>query len=120
MLFRSIALLSDDVIHSFWVPRLAGKTDMIPNRTNRLEVFVPNEIGVFFGQCAAFCGSAHSLMRFRVHVESLGDFHRWVTSLIPPPEPPAAGSADGRPVGGPATEAEEWPGSASHEQALEA
>ena len=92
----AITLESDDVIHSFWVPRLVGKTDMIPNRTNKLEVFEPNEIGVFSGQCVEFCGSAHALMRFRVHVDSLGDFNRWVNSLNTPPQPPEAGSTEAR------------------------
>ena len=90
----AIELRSDDVIHSFWVPQLIGKTDMVPNRENRLEPFVPNEIGTFWGQCAEFCGSAHALMRFRVHVDSLADFNRWVDAMNAPPADPEAGSAE--------------------------
>ena len=85
----AIDIESADVIHSFWVPQLVGKTDMIANHPNRLEPFTPNEIGIFAGQCAEFCGSAHAMMRFRVHVESLADFERWVAGMNKPaPEPP--------------------------------
>lgn len=81
----AITLESDDVIHSFWVPQLVGKTDMMPGRVNELHRFTPNEIGVFYGQCAEFCGSAHALMRFRVHVDSVADFDAWVTGQNRPP-----------------------------------
>ncbi len=77
----AIELRSEDVIHSFWVPALIGKTDMVPNRENKLEPFVPNEIGEFWGQCAEFCGIAHANMRFRVHVDSLADFDAWVAAM---------------------------------------
>ena len=91
----AIELRSEDVIHSFWVPALIGKTDMVPNRENRLEPFVPNEIGEFWGQCAEFCGIAHANMRFRVHVDSLADFDAWVAAMN-------AGPADPAPESGPA------------------
>ena len=77
----AITLEAKDVIHSFWVPQLVGKTDMVPGRVNILEKFTPTEIGSFYGQCAEFCGSAHALMRFRVHVESHADFDRWVAAM---------------------------------------
>jgi cytochrome c oxidase subunit 2 len=64
-----ILLGSPDVIHSFWVPALAGKTDMIPGRVNRL-VLEPTVEGVYNGVCAEFCGSAHAQMAFRVVVVS--------------------------------------------------
>lgn len=92
----SITLESDDVIHSFWVPQLVGKTDMIPGRINKLHNFTPNEIGVFFGQCVEFCGSAHALMRFRVHVDSTANFNAWVAGFSAPPSTPAPGSAEAR------------------------
>jgi cytochrome c oxidase subunit 2 len=92
----AITLESDDVIHSFWVPALVGKTDMIPTRTNKLQLFTPNEIGEFWGQCAEFCGAAHALMRFRVHVDSLGDFGSWVQSMNSAPAEPSPGSAEAR------------------------
>ncbi len=92
----SITLESDDVIHSFWVPQLVGKTDMMPGRMNKLHRFTPNEIGVFFGQCAEFCGAAHALMRFRVHVDSVADFDAWVLGQNTPPTAAEPGTAAAR------------------------
>ena len=88
----AIHLTSNDVIHSFWVPRLVGKTDMVPNHPNDLEVFTPKEIGVFYGQCAEFCGSAHAMMRFRVVVEPTAKFENWVEALQTAPEPSDEGT----------------------------
>ena len=90
----SITLESVDVIHSFWVPQLLGKTDMIPNRVNRLEPFTPNEIDTYYGQCAEFCGLAHAQMRFRTHVVSLGEFGRWVDAMNAGAAAPEAGTAE--------------------------
>ena len=84
----AIKLHANDVIHSFWVPRLVGKTDMVPGRVNDLEKFTPTELGEFYGQCAEFCGAAHALMRFRVHVETHADFDRWVASMNTAPAEP--------------------------------
>ncbi|MCI0778790.1 MAG: cytochrome c oxidase subunit II [Chloroflexi bacterium] len=92
----AIELRSEDVIHSFWVPALLGKTDMVPNRENKLEPFVPNEIGEFWGQCAEFCGVAHANMRFRVHVVSLADFDAWVAAMNTAPADPVPDSAPAR------------------------
>ena len=72
-----LALRSDDVDHSFWVPRLAGKTDLIPNHPNSMWID-PNEAGLFFGQCAQFCGTQHAKMLLRVYSESRADFDRWI------------------------------------------
>ena len=71
-----IELLSADVIHSFWVPRLAGKTDLIPGRTNRMW-FMAAEPGTFLGQCAEFCGVQHANMKLRVVAESPEAFQAW-------------------------------------------
>jgi cytochrome c oxidase subunit 2 len=60
-----IQLRTVDVIHSFWVPKLAGKVDMIPNRGNHLWLQA-DEPGYFWGQCAEYCGDSHAVMRFRV------------------------------------------------------
>lgn len=60
-----IDLRTLDVVHSFWVPKLAGKVDMIPNRANHLWLEA-DQPGYFYGQCAEFCGDSHALMRFRV------------------------------------------------------
>ena len=72
-----LELLSADVVHSFWVPRLAGKTDLIPNRTNSMWI-EPERVGLFLGQCAKYCGTQHAKMLLRVYVETPEDFDRWV------------------------------------------
>ena len=78
-----IHLLSADTDHSFWVPRLAGKTDLIPNRQN--EVWIdPHETGLFLGQCAQYCGIQHAKMLLRVYVDSREDFDRWVQAQAHP------------------------------------
>jgi cytochrome c oxidase subunit II len=70
-------LISVDVIHSFWVPELGPKMDMLPGTTNRLRLFA-RRAGSFDGQCAEFCGVEHAWMRIRVVVESRTDFDRWL------------------------------------------
>jgi cytochrome c oxidase subunit II len=76
-------LLSADVDHSFWVPRLAGKTDLIPNHPNTMWID-PQETGIFLGQCAQFCGAQHAKMLLRVYVQSRADFDRWVQNQQQP------------------------------------
>ncbi|HZS93661.1 MAG TPA: cytochrome c oxidase subunit II [Chloroflexota bacterium] len=71
-----IFLNANDVIHSFWVPALAGKQDLIPGRQNDITL-VPRKIGIFRGQCAEFCGLEHAKMGLVVDVESYGDFIKW-------------------------------------------
>jgi cytochrome c oxidase subunit 2 len=72
-----LRLLSVDTDHSFWVPQLAGKTDLIPNRVNDTWLD-PNETGLFLGQCAQYCGTQHAKMLLRVYVDSKEDFNAWV------------------------------------------
>ena len=72
-----LRLLSADTDHSFWVPRLAGKTDLIPNRPNSMWID-PHETGVYLGQCAQYCGTQHAKMLLRVYVEPRAEFDRWV------------------------------------------
>jgi len=72
-----ITLLSADTDHSFWVPRLGGKTDLIPNHPNRTWID-PRETGLFLGQCAQYCGTQHAKMLLRVYVDTRQDFDRWV------------------------------------------
>jgi cytochrome c oxidase subunit 2 len=72
-----LRLTSDNVIHSFWVPELAGKEDTIPGQTNHLR-FTANEPGTFLGRCAEFCGLQHAHMDIIVVVETPGDFGRWL------------------------------------------
>lgn len=74
-----INLRTIDVIHSFWVPKLAGKVDMIPNRGNHLWLQA-DEPGYFWGQCAEFCGESHAVMRFRVIALNEADFATWLAS----------------------------------------
>lgn len=72
-----VTLTADDVIHSFWVPKLAGKQDAIPGRENKLR-FKASEEGTFSGQCAEFCGIGHANMRITVVVQSEAEFQDWV------------------------------------------
>jgi cytochrome c oxidase subunit 2 len=76
-----IDLMSADVIHSFWVPNLSGKRDLIPGRTNTIEL-TPRQTGVFRGQCAEFCGLQHAKMAMLVFVEDEGAFHTWCESQV--------------------------------------
>ncbi|MCY4365281.1 MAG: cytochrome c oxidase subunit II [Chloroflexi bacterium] len=71
-----INLRSDDIIHSFWVPKLAGKVDVVPTRENYMW-FQADETGIFYGQCAEFCGTAHAQMRFLVQVLPQEDYLAW-------------------------------------------
>ncbi|HUG15422.1 MAG TPA: cytochrome c oxidase subunit II [Thermomicrobiales bacterium] len=79
-----INLQSADVIHSFWVPRLAGKTDNVPGRTNYMWL-IADEPGTYAGQCAEFCGLGHALMRFQVIAHEQEDFDAWVEEQLAPP-----------------------------------
>ena len=72
-----VALESLDVIHSFWVPKLAGKQDVVPGRTNKLPPFTVRTSGTYSGQCAEFCGIGHSVMRFDVIALSEEEFDAW-------------------------------------------
>jgi cytochrome c oxidase subunit 2 len=71
-----LTLLSVDTDHSFWVPRLAGKTDLIPNRVNHTWID-PQETGLYLGQCAQYCGTQHAKMLLRVYVDSPEKFEQW-------------------------------------------
>jgi cytochrome c oxidase subunit 2 len=72
-----LQLLSADTDHSFWVPELGGKTDLIPNHPNKMWMD-PQRTGVFLGQCAQYCGIQHAKMLLRVSVDSPEDFANWV------------------------------------------
>jgi cytochrome c oxidase subunit II len=71
-----LELQSADVIHSFWVPQLAGKTDLIPNRNNYAWID-PREPGIYLGNCAEYCGTQHANMLLRVVAQEPGDFKQW-------------------------------------------
>ena len=72
-----LTLLSADTDHSFWVPRLAGKTDLIPNRVNSMWID-PQQPGLYLGQCAQYCGTQHAKMLLRVYAQSPEDFTAWI------------------------------------------
>src|SRR5215468_10360282 len=78
-----LTLESADVIHSFWVPQLAGKTDLIPNRVNRMWI-EPKQVGAYLGNCAEYCGTQHAKMRIRVIAHPPDEFARWVASQRQP------------------------------------
>jgi cytochrome c oxidase subunit 2 len=80
-------LESADVIHSFWVPQLSGKVDVIPGQTNTIW-FRGDQLGQYHGQCAEFCGLNHANMRLVAVVESQADFDAWVANQQLPPPPP--------------------------------
>lgn len=70
-------LRSADVVHSFWVPRLAGKTELVPNKVNTMWID-PERTGLYLGQCAKYCGTQHSWMLLRVYVDTPEQFDRWL------------------------------------------
>lgn len=74
-----LRLESADVAHSFWVPQLAGKTDLIPNRVNMMWI-EPKQVGTYLGNCAEYCGTQHARMLLRVIVHEPGDFARWAAA----------------------------------------
>ncbi|HKP34766.1 MAG TPA: cytochrome c oxidase subunit II [Sphingomicrobium sp.] len=87
-----INLRSNDVIHSFWVPSLAGKQDLIPGRESDVTI-VPTKTGVYRGQCAEFCGAQHAKMALVVNVDSYRDFISWWQHQLQPARPPASALA---------------------------
>jgi cytochrome c oxidase subunit 2 len=87
-----VNLRTVDVIHSFWVPKLAGKVDMIPNRANHLWLQADRP-GYYYGQCAEFCGDSHAVMRFRVIALDEEDFARWRANQEQPARVAAPASA---------------------------
>jgi len=72
-----MTMSSADVDHSFWVPNLAGKMDLIPNKINVMWID-PHKPGLYLGQCAQYCGTAHAKMLIRVYVDSPADFAKWI------------------------------------------
>ncbi len=90
-----IELRTEDVIHSLWIPNLAGKLDLVPGRVNTLRV-TPRRIGGFRGQCAEFCGLDHAWMALDVRVESADAFEAWRQRHLAPAKPPlSAGEREG-------------------------
>lgn len=88
-----INLRTVDVIHSLWIPKLAGKVDMIPNRANFLWLKA-DKPGYFWGQCAEYCGDSHAVMRFRVVALGPREFNEWLDQQLQPARTVAARPAD--------------------------
>ncbi len=88
---------SADVLHSFWVPRLGGKIDLIPGQDNRLWL-ASNEVGEFYGHCAELCLGAHAYMRFRVFADTPEDFDAWVETFQQAQVPELAAQAPAAPA----------------------
>ena len=88
----ALQLSSPDVIHSFWVPSLAGKMDMIPGRVTRLAL-EPTQTGVFRGVCAEYCGASHALMAFSVVVMEPEEFDAWLEAQARPASAPTGTAA---------------------------
>lgn len=84
-----------DVIHSFWIPSLGGKRDVVPGRVNTLRIR-PDVVGEYWGQCAEFCGVAHAYMGMRAIVETPESFERWVAGQQAPAAAPSEAAAAGR------------------------
>jgi cytochrome c oxidase subunit 2 len=78
-----LRLTAQDVLHSFWIPQMGGKRDVIPGRVTDI-VFTPAEAGVYLGQCAEFCGQSHALMKMRLIAHDPADFERWLANEAGP------------------------------------
>lgn len=83
----AFTLEAKDVIHSFWVPELGGKLDLIPGHTNRMWIR-PTQVGAYHGQCAEFCGTSHANMRLVVVVETQNQFDAWIAQQKQPAAAP--------------------------------
>jgi cytochrome c oxidase subunit II len=90
-----LTLLSADTDHSFWIPQLAGKTDLIPNHINQLWMD-PHRPGIFLGQCAQYCGTQHAKMLQRVSVDTPDQFDAWIRAQQQPAAEDAAAMAGRR------------------------
>ena len=91
-----LEMSSSDTVHSFWVPQLAGKTDVIPNRVNTMWID-PEKPGLYLGQCAQYCGTQHAKMLLRVYGQSRSDFDAWVAQQQQPAKQDGSAS-EGRAV----------------------
>ena len=86
-----VNLRSQDVLHFFWIPKIAGKVDMVPNHENQLYIKA-DEPGLYYGQCAEFCGIAHAMMRFRVIVHTPENYQIGLDEMRTSPAKLASGS----------------------------
>lgn len=90
-----LRLESADVIHSFWIPELGGKRDVIPGHHNEI-VLTPNTPGEYWGQCAEFCGTSHANMRMKAFVETPEAFERWVAAQRSAAATPTGAAGEGK------------------------
>jgi cytochrome c oxidase subunit 2 len=87
-----VKLNSDDVIHSLWIPSLAGKKDLIPGRTATMA-FQADKPGIYRGQCAEFCGFQHTFMAFEVHAHAPAEYEAWRQQQLAPAAAPTEAQA---------------------------
>lgn len=87
-----LTLEGADVIHSFWIPKLTGKQDVVPGRTNHMQ-FVADEPGTYWGQCTEYCGLSHANMRLRVIAHEPEEFEQWVADQQQPADEEVTGAA---------------------------
>ena len=87
-----LTLEGTDVIHSFWIPKLTGKQDVVPGRTNRMQ-FEATEPGTYWGQCTEFCGLSHANMRLRVIAHEPAEFEQWLLEQQQPAAATVSGAA---------------------------
>jgi cytochrome c oxidase subunit II len=87
-----LAMSSADTDHSFWIPRLAGKMDLIPNRVNTMWID-PSDPGLYLGQCAQYCGVQHAKMLLRVYAQSPEDFAAWIKQQQRPADQDFSGNS---------------------------
>lgn len=83
----TLRLVAKDVIHSFWVPQLAGKLDLVPNQVNELNLLA-EQTGEYWGECAEFCGTQHAKMKLLVIVQTEEEFAAWLEQQQTIPAPP--------------------------------
>jgi cytochrome c oxidase subunit 2 len=89
-----VRLQSDNVMHSFFVPQLTAKRDMLPGHVNSI-LFTPEKVGRYAGQCAEYCGDSHALMKFQVVVDTPEDFARWLDAQRAPADTTSADAVAG-------------------------
>ncbi len=93
----ALRLEGPDVIHSFWVPRIGGKRDVVPGRLNQIK-FTADRAGEYWGQCAEFCGASHANMRMRLIALPRAEFDQWAARQKATPPEPAGPAADGKAI----------------------
>ena len=92
-----LTMSSADTNHSFWIPRLAGKMDLIPNKVNTMWID-PATAGLYLGQCAQYCGTQHAKMLLRVYADTPAEFAAWVAHQQQPASRMIAATSEGRDV----------------------